>query len=369
MTVALKQTPLHGEHVALGAKIVPFAGWSMPVQYPTGILEEHRAVRTAAGLFDVSHMGEIEARGRDALALIQYVTTNDASRIEVGQAQYSVMCRPAGGAIDDCIVYRFADRWMIVVNASNRDKDRDWILSHARGRDVEVRDVSDDIALLALQGPAASALLARLTKTDLEAIRYYHFAEGAVDGVRAVISRTGYTGEDGFELYVGAGDAVALWRSLLDAGRSSGLIPVGLGARDSLRLEMGYALYGNDIDESRTPLEAGLGWVTRLDKGDFVGRDALVRQKEAGVRERLAGFVLRERGFPRHGYVVRWNGEAAGVVTSGLHAPSLEAGIGMAYIPAPAAKPGTLLEVMIRDRPCPAEVVQPPFYPHGSVRR
>ena len=258
---------------------------------------------------------------------------------------------------------------MIVVNASNRDKDREWILSHARGREVDVRDISDDIGLLALQGPVAGALLARLTETDLEAIRYYHFAEGTVAGVRAVISRTGYTGEDGFELYVAAAEAVALWRSLLDAGRGSGLIPVGLGARDSLRLEMGYALYGNDLDESRTPLEAGLGWVTRLDKGPFVGRDALVRQKEGGIGERLVGFMLRERGFPRHGYAVRWNGEAAGVVTSGLYAPSLEAGIALAYVPAAAAKTGTMLDVMIRDRPCPAEVVRPPFYKHGSVRR
>ncbi|MCI0435837.1 MAG: glycine cleavage system aminomethyltransferase GcvT [Gemmatimonadetes bacterium] len=364
----LKRTSLYDRHVALGGKIVPFAGWSMPVQYPTGILEEHRAVRRSAGLFDVSHMGEIEIHGPDALALIQHITTNDASCIEIGQAQYSVMCREDGGAIDDCIVYRFADRWMIVVNASNRDKDRDWIEAHARGRDVRVRDISDDIGLLALQGPRASEILARLTEHDLDAIGYYHFAEGRVSGVAAVISRTGYTGEDGFELYVAAGDTPGLWDRLLSAGPSGAVLPAGLGARDSLRLEMGYALYGNDLDETRTPLEAGLGWVTKLDKGEFVGRDALVRQKEAGVRERLIGFKLLERGFPRHGYAVRWNGEDAGVVTSGLHAPSLEVGIGMAYVPAEAAKPGTKLEIMIRDRPCAAEVVRPPFYKEGSVR-
>ncbi len=368
-TAELRETPLFGEHTALGAKIVPFAGWSMPVQYPTGILEEHRAVRTAAGLFDVSHMGEIELRGPDAEALVQHLITNDITRTAIGQAQYAVMCREDGGAIDDCIVYRFADRFMIVVNASNRDKDRDWIVAQAKGHDVQVKDISDDIALLALQGPLASDILAGLTGADLDAIRYYHFTEGEVDGAGAIISRTGYTGEDGFELYIEADAAVGLWRALLDAGQARGLRPVGLGARDSLRLEMGYALYGNDIDENRTPLEAGLGWVTKLDKGPFAGRDALQRQKEAGVRERLVGFTLRERGFPRHGYPVRWNGQIVGEVTSGLHAPSLEMGIGMAYVPVAAAKPGTTLDIMIRDRPCPAEVVRTPFYKHGSVRR
>jgi aminomethyltransferase len=258
---------------------------------------------------------------------------------------------------------------MIVVNASNRGKDYDWIASHAAGRDVEVMDRSDEIALLALQGPRAESILTRLTTVDLEAIRYYHFAEGEVDGVSAVISRTGYTGEDGFELYIAALDAVRLWRRLLDAGRGAGLIAVGLGARDSLRLEMGYALYGNDLDESRTPLEAGLGWVVKPDKGEFVGRESLARQKDAGVRERLAGFVLKERGFPRQGYVVRWQDRDAGVVTSGLLSPSLNQGIGMAYIPAAAAKSGTALQIVIRDRPYPAEVVRPPFYRGGSIRR
>lgn len=369
MAENLKRTPMHAEHVRLGGRMVPFAGWEMPVQYPTGILEEHRAVRTNAGLFDVSHMGEIDVRGPDALALVQHVTTNDASKLAVGQAQYSVMCRDDGGAIDDCIVYRFPGRYMVVVNASNRDKDRDWIESHARSRDVEVDDVSDDIALLALQGPKAASILARVTATNLSDIEYYHFAEAAVDGILAVISRTGYTGEDGFELYVPAAESARLWQRLLEVGAADGLVPVGLGARDSLRLEMGYALYGNDLDEQRTPLEAGLGWVTKLDKGEFVGRAALARQKAAGVREKLVGFILKERGFPRHGYVVQWQGRPAGTVTSGAHAPSLNVGVGMAYVPAEAAKAGTQLEVVVRDRPCAAEVTRAPFYKDGSIRR
>jgi aminomethyltransferase len=365
----LKRTPLYDEHVKAGGRIVPFAGWEMPVQYPTGILEEHRAVRTKAGLFDVSHMGEVDVRGPDALDLVQHITTNDASRIEVGQAQYTVMCREDGGAIDDCIVYRFADRYMIVVNAANRSKDFDWIMEHAADRDVMVTDISDEIGLLALQGPSAESILQKLTSVDLSGIPYYHFAQGKVDEGPAIISRTGYTGEDGFELYVAAGSAAGLWRRLLEEGGADGLVPVGLGARDSLRLEMGYALYGNDIDEEHTPLEAGLGWVTKLDKGEFIGRDALVRQKEAGVQQKLVGFLLKDRGFPRHGYAVQWQGSDAGVVTSGAHAPSLNVGVGMAYVPAQASKAGTPLDIIVRERAVPAEVTRPPFYKHGSIRR
>ena len=365
----LKRTPLYEEHMKSGGKMVPFAGWEMPVQYPTGILEEHRAVRTKAGLFDVSHMGEVDVRGPDALALVQHITTNDASKLEVGQAQYSVMCRADGSAIDDCIVYRFADRYMIVVNAANRTKDFDWIMAHAADRHVMVTDISDEIGLLALQGPLAASILTRLTNVDLEGIRYYHFAEGMVDGGPAIISRTGYTGEDGFELYVAAGATASLWRRLLEVGGPDGLVPVGLGARDSLRLEMGYALYGNDIDEQHTPLEAGLGWVTKLDRDDFIGRDALAKQKEAGVDQKLVGFLLKERGFPRHGYPVRWQGKDVGEVTSGAHAPSLNVGVGMAYVPSAAAKPGTPIEIVVRDRAVAAEVTRPPFYKDGSIRR
>jgi aminomethyltransferase len=369
MMEKLGHTPLIEEHRKAGAKLVPFAGFEMPVQYEAGILEEHRTVRQSAGLFDVSHMGEFDIRGDDALALVQRATTNDAAKIATGQAQYTVICREDGGAIDDCIVYRFADRYMIVVNASNRAKDLAWIEDIARGFDVQVVDRSDEIALLALQGPRAQTILSGLTDTDLDAIRYYHFAEGTVAGAPCTISRTGYTGEDGFELYVGAADAASLWQRILEAGDGVRVLPIGLGARDSLRLEMGYALYGNDIDENHTPLEAGLGWVVKLDKGEFIGRDALAELKQTGLRQKLVGFVLGDRGFPRHGYDVHHQGEPVGVVTSGIHSPSLQQGIGMAYVAAEASKPGTEIEILIRDRGYPAEVVRPPFYKEGSVRK
>ncbi len=369
MAERLKRTPLYEEHVRLGAKIVPFAGYEMPVQYASGIIQEHRAVRERAGLFDVSHMGELEIRGGDALGLVQHVTTNDASKLAVGQAQYSVLCNTDGGAIDDCIVYRFEDHYMIVVNASNQDRDRDQIVQFADRFGTQVIDRSADTGLLALQGPLAQRVLERLTEAQLNTIAYYHFAEGEVAGVPAVISRTGYTGEDGFELYLPADGTVRVWQRILEAGQEEGVLPIGLGARDSLRLEMGYILYGNDLDERRTPLEAGLGWVTKLDKGEFVGREALQKQKAEGVRERLVGFVLRERGFPRHGYEIRIEGEPAGEVTSGVHAPTLEQGVGLAYVPVEAARPGTLIDVMVRGKPVAAEVVRPPFYKDGSVRK
>ena len=368
MTSFLKRTPLHAEHAALGAKLVAFAGYEMPVQYPSGITAEHRAVREAAGLFDVSHMGEIEVRGEGARDFVQFVTTNDVDRIEPGQAQYSTLPREDGTLLDDLLVYRFDRHYMLVVNASNRERDLAWMRRHAQRFGVELLDRSDELALLALQGPASEAILAPLADAPLGEIGYYRFRVGSVDGRPAVISRTGYTGEDGFELYVSAGDAVPIWRWLLQAGAADGLVPAGLGARDSLRLEMGYALYGNDLDERRTPLEAGLGWVVKLEKGDFVGREALRAQKEAGVEERLAGFRLLERGFPRHGYEVRVDGEPAGEVTSGVLSPSLGEGIGMAYVPAAAAKPGTAVQVVIRGQPVPAEIVRPPFYTRGSIR-
>ena len=366
---ALERTPLHDEHVALDARLVPFAGYSMPVQYATGIVKEHQAVRGAAGLFDVSHMGELEVRGPGALELIQHVLTNDASKLDVGQAQYTVMCKPDGGALDDCLVYRFPDHYMVVVNAANRAKDRAWLESAAEDFDVELADRSAEIALLALQGPKAQAILERVTDTELDAIGFYRFAEGEVAGRDAVISRTGYTGEVGFELYLPAGDARAVWRALLEAGEPDGLVPAGLGARDSLRLEVGYILYGNDLDERHTPLEAGLGWVVKLGKGDFIGREALARQKEEGVEEKLTGFVLRERGFPRQGYDIRHDGEPIGEVTSGVLSHSIGQGVGMGYVPVEAAAAGTELEVVIRDRAIPAVVQRPPFYTDGSLKR
>jgi aminomethyltransferase len=391
---------LHAEHVALGGKMVPFAGFEMPVQYAAGITAEHHAVRRSAGLFDVSHMGEFEVTGAGARDFVQHVTTNDIDRIEVGQAQYSTLVNEHGMLLDDLIVYRFADRYMLVVNASNRAKDYEWISRYVDRFDIRLIDRSNEFALLALQGPGAEAILARITDAPLGEIGYYRFIEADVAGVTAIISRTGYTGEDGFELYIaaphasldaglrrhdgayeagGAGDtgdatdAAAIWRRLLEVGVQDGLVPAGLGARDSLRLEMGYALYGNDLDEEHTPLEAGLGWVVKLDKGDFVGRDALVKKKEAGVQRRLVGFRLLERGFPRAGYAVRSDLErddAAddGRVTSGIVSPSTGDGIGMAYVPPASAKPGSRIGIVIRDRVIPAEVVRPPFYKEGTVR-
>ena len=365
----LQRTPLHAEHQRLGAKLVPFAGFEMPVQYPAGITAEHNAVRTAAGLFDVSHMGEFEVRGERALDFVQHVTTNDASKLEVGQAQYSTFVNERGGVVDDLLVYRFADRYMLVVNGANREKDWSWVSRFAPRFGVDLVDRSDEIALLALQGPGAEAILSRLTTHDLPSIRYYRFAEGTVDGVPAVISRTGYTGEDGFELYVSAADAPRLWRRVLEAGADDGILPAGLGCRDSLRLEMGMALYGNDLDDDHTPLEAGLGWVVKLDKGEFVGRDALAAQKQAGVPRRLVGFRLKERGFPRHGYPVAVGGETVGEVTSGTMSPTLGYGIGMAWVPAEHAKAGTEIGIVIRDRAVPAEVVKPPFHTGGTAKK
>jgi len=365
----LKRTPLHDEHVRLNGKLVPFAGFEMPVQYPTGITEEHRAVRDAAGIFDVSHMGELEISGPQALDYVQYVTTNDAAKLQVGQAQYAALCRENGGVIDDCLVYRFDDRYMIVVNASNLEKDREWIEAQSDRFDATLVDRSDEIALIALQGPEAPSILAELTDADLDAIGYYRFAEGQVAGRDAVISRTGYTGEDGFELYVAAGDASHIWRALLDAGEPHGLKPAGLGARDSLRLEMGYALYGNDLDEAHDALESGLGWVVKPDKGEFLGRDALVRRKEAGVERKLIGFVLEERGFPRQGYAIQHEGRRIGEVTSGIVSPSLGQGVGMGYVDAEYAKADTRIEIDVRGKAVPARVVRPPFYKDGSIRR
>ena len=369
MTGALKRTPLYDEHVGLGGKMVPFAGWEMPVQYPTGITAEHHAVREAAGLFDVSHMGEIVVRGPQALDLLQHISINDASRIEVGQAQYSAMCFESGGVVDDLLIYRYPDRYMLVVNASNIDKDLSWVVEQAAGFEVEVEDISDRTALLALQGPAAREILRPLASVDLDGVTYYRFREGEVGGVAATISGTGYTGEDGFELYVAAEDAVRLWRTLLERGRDEGLAPAGLGARDSLRLEMGYALYGNDLDEQHTPLESGLGWVTKLDKPSFIGRTALVAQKEAGVPRKLVGLAVTGRGFPRPGYAILSGGEQVGSLTSGTVSPTLGFGIAMGYVPAERAAQGTRLEIDARGRPLDAVVVRPPFHTEGSIRR
>jgi len=331
--LTLKRTPLYGAHVAAGARMVPFGGWEMPVQY-TGIIEEHRATRSAAGIFDVSHMGEFEVEGPEALASIQALTTNDAAALAVGQVQYSVLCLPDGGIVDDLTVYRLGpERFMITVNAGNIDTDWAWVTEHGRG--ARWRDVSAETALIAVQGPRAEDLVARLADGDVAGIRYYRFAEGRVAGAPALISRTGYTGEDGFELYVGASDAERLWTALLAEGARDGAVPVGLGARDTLRLEMAYALYGNDIDQATNPLEAGLGWVVKFEKGDFIGRAALERARAAGLTRRLRGLAMTERAVPRHGYPVIKDGVATGTVTSGSYGPSVDKYIALAYVATP----------------------------------
>jgi aminomethyltransferase len=369
MGEALKKTPLYDAHAALGGKLVPFAGFEMPVQYPAGITAEHHAVRTNAGLFDVCHMGEFVFRGPQALDLIQKITVNDASELDVWQAQYSAMCLESGGIIDDLLVYRGPDHYMLVVNASNKEKDLAWVQEHAPAFDVEVADKSDETALLAIQGPRAAEILQELTDTDLEDIGYYRFALGSVAGVEGVISRTGYTGEDGFELYIPDEAGMKLWGALMGAGEAKSLTATGLGCRDSLRLEMGYALYGNDLDEDHTPLESGLGWITKMDKGDFFGRDVLVKQKEDGVTRRLVGMKLTERGFPRHGYPIVSRDQDVGEVTSGVVSPSLGFGVAMGYVPTELAKSGTEVGVRIRNKVIPAVVQRPPFYTEGSVRR
>lgn len=349
--------------------MVPFAGHAMPVQYPAGIRAEHAAVRTAAGLFDVSHMGEFTVRGPRAAEFVQYLTVNDVTRVAIGQAQYSALCNERGTLLDDLLVYRFADRFMLVVNASNREKDWDWVTEHAAGYDVELSDDSGGVALIALQGPASQRILTPLTPVDLGTVGYYRFAEGDVAGVHGMISRTGYTGEDGFELYLPAASATAVWNAVSEAGAPHGLIPAGLGARDSLRLEMGYALYGNDLDEEHTALESGLGWIVKLGAGDFIGRAALAAEKERGVTRRLTGVRLTRRGFPRPGYPLVHEGRDVGTVTSGVASPSLGDGIALGYLPVASARPGTDVGVRIRGRVIPGRTERPPFYTEGSIRR
>jgi aminomethyltransferase len=365
-TTSLRRTSLYDVHRSLGAKLVPFAGWEMPVQYPTGILAEHHAVRTGAGVFDVCHMGEFEVTGPDRNAFVNRVTCNDVGALQAGQVQYSAILTEQGTFVDDCTVYRFDDKLMIVVNAANVARAWEHIVAQKGGANVRLKDISDEVGLLALQGPRAPALLQPLTETRLDDIGYYRFAVGKVAGAQCFISRTGYTGEDGFELYCRDRDTVALWQALTGAGA----VPVGLGARDSLRLEMGYALYGNEIDDTITPLEAGLGWIVKLDKGaPFAGDQALRSQKQRGVTRRLVGFRLDGRGFPRHGYPVHYLGREVDIVRSGTMSPSLGAGIGTTYLPAAAAKPGTRFEVECRGEKIPAEVVKLPFWTKGSARK
>ncbi len=355
-----QRTPLHDVHVRAGARMVEFAGWDMPVQYQ-GILAEHAAVRQRAGLFDVSHMGEIVFRGPKALETLQRLFTNDLSKCADGQAQYGVLCHESGGIVDDVVVYRrAADDLLVCVNASNRQKDFDWLREHASGADIV--NESDAWGQLALQGPRAPEVLQRLTSVRLSSVGTYRFTQGEVAGVPCLVARTGYTGEDGFELFCEASRAPALWGALLEAGAPEDVVPCGLGARDSLRLEMAYRLYGNDMDDATTPLEAGLSWVVKLDKGEFVGRGALVQQKEAGLSKKLVGFTLTEPGIARHGYAALQDGKPVGAVTSGTRSPSLGTSVGLAFVPPGLAAEGSTFAVDIRGRPVAAKVVTTPFY-------
>ena len=362
----LKKTPLNSVHREMGGRMVDFGGWDMPVQYPAGTVEEHLRTRTRSGLFDVSHMGEVDVRGPDAIAFVNRITSNDVSKLIDGQAQYSTLTTPNGTVVDDLLVYRFApERLLLVVNASTTDKDWEWIKSHHNGESVELTNVSADYCQIALQGPNASSILQSLTAVPLGDIKYYHFTEGEVDRVPSVISRTGYTGEDGFEVYAAPDRAEQLWNKLLDAGNfgsSEGVLPCGLAARNTLRLEAGMALYGNELDETTTLLEANLGWICKLDKDDFVGKEALARQKQDGVRRRLAGFEMTERGIARDGQEVVINDDRVGRVTSGSPAPFLKKNIGFAYLPVEFAKAGQAIQIDVRGRLIAAEIVKTPFY-------
>jgi aminomethyltransferase len=361
-----RRTALFEAHRTLGARIVEFAGWDMPVSY-TGALDEHRAVRTRCGLFDVSHMGEIELRGVGAGTLCQDLTVNDVSRLGDGDGQYSVLCNATGGVLDDLVLFRrAADRFVLVVNAANTVADLAWIAARAPDH-VAVHDVSAETALLALQGPDAERALRTLTALDLTAMRPFTMREGAIAGVHALVSRTGYTGEDGFELFVPVAEARAVWNAVLAAVRRRGGLPCGLAARDTLRLEAGLPLCGTDMDEGTTPLEAGIGWVVKLRKASFVGRDALVRQAEGRISRRLVGLQLCEPGIPRHGHAVWRDGVRIGTVTSGTKSPTLGTFIGMAYVDAGSTRPGTAVAVEIRDRRLAAHVVERPFYRRGAA--
>jgi len=357
-----KQTPLHERHVALGARMVSFAGWDMPVQYG-GLMDEHMAVRTRAGLFDVSHMGEARVRGSQACDFLQYVTCNNVATLKTGRAHYTGLMTPTGCFHDDLLIYRLdEDEFLLVLNAANVGKDLAWMRDHLARFDAELTDESDGWALLALQGPEAMAILEPIAVDRVADLGYYMFARTPVAGVDTLVSRTGYTGEDGFELYLPADGAGKVWDALIERGAAHGLLPAVLGARDTLRLEAKMALYGNDIDDTTTPLEADLGWIVKLKKGDFIGRETLVRQKAEGLRRRLIGFEMEGRAIARHGYDVCVKGRKVGAVTSGTLAPYLDKRIGLAYLPLEYCNVGSAFEVDVRGRAQPARVVETPFY-------
>ena len=356
-----KRTALYAVHKAAGARMTEFGGWDMPIEY-AGITQEHLAVRTRAGLFDVSHMGEITVRGPKALAFLQSITCNDVSRLSDHQAQYSALMFPQGSAVDDCVIHRMGEGdYFICVNAANTGKDFDWLVEH-NALGAEVENVSAQYSQLAIQGPKAAAILGKVTGADLASIRTYWFTRAQCCGAEGILARTGYTGEDGFEFYFPPEHSGHVWNGLLEAGKDEGLQPAGLGARNTLRLESAYALYGHELDENTTLLEASLGWICKLDKGEFLGRDALLRQREQGVRKKLVGFEMAEPGIARDGYAVWIGGEKVGGVTSGSPAPFLKKNIGLAYVPPEAAHPGYEFMVEIRQRKARARQVTLPFY-------
>ena len=358
----MKRTRFHDRQLAIGAKMIEFFGWEMPVEYK-GIIDEHLAVRTRAGLFDVSHMGEIFVGGREALAFIQHLTPNDASRLEAGQVQYTALTTPQGTFVDDLLVYRLGpERYLLVVNAANVDKDFAWVTAHRQGFSVELENASDAYSQLALQGPAAEKILQPLTDIPLDRLKSFWSAEGLVAGLEALVSRTGYTGEDGFEIYTAAPEPGPLWDGIIEAGRGEGVLPIGLGARDTLRLEAKLMLYGNDIDDTTTVLEADLKWIVKFKKGEFLGKEVLERQLAEGVKRKIAGFELIDRGIPRPHYPVYSGGEAVGLVTSGTFSPFLKKSIGLTYLPVGLTAVGTDIEVGIRDRRAKARIVPTPFY-------
>jgi aminomethyltransferase len=362
----LKKTPLNDAHRALGGKMVEFGGWDMPVQYTAGVMEEHLRTRRHSGLFDVSHMGEIWVTGPDAVPFVNKLTTNDAAKLIDGQAQYSALTYENGTVVDDLLVYRFAqDRLLLVVNASTTDKDWTWISEHKSGEDVQLRSASADYCQIAVQGPDAVKIAQKLTETNLAEIKYYHFAEGKFDGVDSILSRTGYTGEDGFEIYADPKFAEQIWRRLLDAGNyglETGILPCGLAARNTLRLESAMSLYGHEISDEITPLEAGLGWICKLGKENFNGKEALVKQKSEGIARKLVGFEMVDRGIARDDYPVLINNEKVGYVTSGSPAPFLKKNIGLAFVPARFANPGREINIEVRGKLLAAQIVPTPFY-------
>ncbi|ACL71089.1 glycine cleavage system aminomethyltransferase GcvT [Halothermothrix orenii] len=356
----MKKTPLFEIHKELGARLIEFHGWSMPVQY-TSIIEEHKAVRNQCGLFDVSHMGEILVEGPGALESLQKIVTNNVARLKKGQVLYTPMCKDDGGIIDDLLVYCLGqDKYLMVVNASNIEKDFNWVRDNSNQR-TEVVNESDNYALLALQGPNSKKILEKVSSVNLDSLKFYNFTTGTLKGAEVLISRTGYTGELGYELYLSPDKAVEVWQALMEAGSDLGLIPAGLGARDTLRLEKGYCLYGNDIDENTHPLEAGLGWTVKFDKASFIGKRALLKYKEEGLSRKLVGFKLKGRGIPRHGYPIKDNGDQIGVVTSGSMSPTLSEGIGMGYVRYDKATPGESITIVVRNRAITGEVVKLPF--------